>query len=285
MSDIITRCPDCKIAFRALPSQLSAAGGLVRCGTCLMVFKADDFLQQPDPDMANIEYMPYVLDGFSDLPEDAEYEIEGELNRALDQKIGDELESLTIDDNIPKLSGKSQATLLNDELICPYSEPPDKTKAVSFLSAAVILILGALLLTAQAIHFNSASLSLNPEYRRMVQKFCAYTNCPISEYRNLDGIEISQFIVQGHPEHYGALSIHLLLNNHAGFEQRFPNLLIRFVDLNDAPLAERLFTPSEYLQGRLANATIMPRNKSIQIHLEVVDPGANATSYAIELTD
>jgi predicted Zn finger-like uncharacterized protein len=264
MSDIVTRCPDCKIAFRAWPSQLSAAGGLVRCGTCLMVFKADDF---------------------SDLPEDAEYEIEGELNRALEQQIGDELESLTIDGNPPKLSEKSQAMLLHDELISPYSEPLGKTKAVSFLSATVILTLGALLLAAQVIHFNSASLSLNPEYRRMVQKFCFYTDCPISEYRNLDGIEISQFIVQGHPEHYGALSIHLLLNNHAGFEQRFPNLVIRFVDLNDAPVAERLFTPSEYLQDRLANATIMPRNKSIQIHLEVVDPGANATSYAIELTD
>ena len=206
MSDIIPRCPDCKIAFR-------------------------------------------------DLPEDAEYEIEGELNRALDPQIGDELESLTIGGNPPKLSEKSQATLLHDELISPYSEPLGKTKAVSFLSAAVILILGTLLLAAQAFHFNSASLSLNPEYRRIVQKFCSYTDCSIGEYRNLDDIEILQFIVQGHPEHYGALSIHLLLNNHAGFEYR------------------------------LANATIMPRNKSIQIHLEVIDPGDNAKSYAIELTD
>jgi hypothetical protein len=130
----------------------------------------------------------------------------------------------------------------------------------------VILILCTLLLAAQAFHFNSASLSLNPEYRRIVQKFCSYTDCPIGEYRNLDGIEILQLIVQGHLEHYGALIIRLLLNNHAGFEQRFPSLLIRFVDLNDAPVAERLFTPSEYLQGRLANATITPRNKSIQIH-------------------
>jgi hypothetical protein len=55
---------------------------------------------------------------------DAEYEIGGELNRALDQQIGDELESLTIDDNPPKLSEKSQAILLHDELISPYSEPP-----------------------------------------------------------------------------------------------------------------------------------------------------------------
>lgn len=82
----------------------------------------------------------------------------------------------------------------------------------------MILILGTLLLAAQAFHFNSTSLSLNPEYRCIEQKFCSYTDSPIGEYRNLNGIEILQFIVQGHPEHYGALSIHLLLNNHAGYE-------------------------------------------------------------------
>lgn len=285
MSDIITRCPDCNIAFRAQPSQLSAAGGLVRCGTCLMVFKADDFLQQPDPESANIEYMPYVLDGLIDFPEDAEYEIEGELNQALDQQIGDELDAVNIDGNLPKLAAASQTKALDDDLLSTHPKRPSSTKALPFFSAALILILATLLLSAQAVHFNSASLSLNPEYRRLVQKLCATTGCPISEYRNLDGIEISQFIVQAHPQHRDALSIRLLLNNRAGFEQRFPQLLIRFVDLNDAPVAERLFSPSDYLQGRLANAIIMPRNQGIQIHLEIVDPGDKATSYAIELTD
>lgn len=283
MPDIITRCPDCNIAFRALPSQLSAAAGLVRCGTCLMVFKADDFLQQLDAE--EIGYMPYVLDGFSDLPEDAEYDIERELNRALDKQIGAELKSLTINDEPETLTEASQATLLHDELLGLYTEQKSPRKAASFFIAILILVLGTVSLAGQAIHFNSTSLSLNPEYRRLVQKFCAYTDCPISEYRNLDGIEISQFVVQGHREHDAALSINLLLNNRAGFEQRFPRLLIRFNDLNDAPVAERRFSPSDYLQGRLASATVMPRNQKVQIHLEVLDPGDRATNYAIELTD
>jgi hypothetical protein len=29
----------------------------------------------------------------------------------------------------------------------------------------------------------------------------------------------------------------------------------------------------------------MPRNQQIHINLELIDPGDNATSYAIELTD
>lgn len=36
----ITRCPRCGTAFRASKSQLTAANGLVRCGSCLSVFRA-----------------------------------------------------------------------------------------------------------------------------------------------------------------------------------------------------------------------------------------------------
>jgi len=285
MPDIITSCPDCNIAFRALPSQLSAAGGLVRCGTCLLVFKAQDHLQQPEEDLNNIDYMPYVLDGFSDLPEDAEYEIEGELSRDLDQQIGDELESLTTDDVPAQFTDQSPSMLFDDELNANKCQKKSTSKLLSLFGSAVILAVGSVLLAAQAVHFNSADLSLDPEYRRLVQKFCAYTDCPITEYRDLSKIEISQFIVQDHPQHYGALSINLLISNKAGYEQRFPSLVIRFNDLNDAPVAQRIFSADEYLQGRLANAIIMPRNQQIHINLELMDPGDNATSYTIELTD
>lgn len=285
MPDIITSCPDCNIAFRALPSQLSAAGGLVRCGTCLLVFKAQDHLQQPGEDPNNIKYMPYVLDGFSDLPEDAEYEIEGQLSRDLDQQIGDELESLNVDDMPAQFTDQAPSMLFDDELIANSSQKKSTSKLLSLLGATAILLVGSVLLAAQAVHFNSANLSLNPEYRRLVQKFCAYTDCPIAEYRDLSKIEVSQFIVQDHPQHYGALSINLLISNKAGYEQRFPSLVIRFNDLNDAPVAQRIFTAPEYLQGRLANAIIMPRNQQIHINLEIMDPGDKATSYAIELAD
>jgi len=39
-SHTVTRCPKCGTAFRVTPSQLSAAKGAVRCGSCLTVFKA-----------------------------------------------------------------------------------------------------------------------------------------------------------------------------------------------------------------------------------------------------
>lgn len=43
-NQIITRCPKCGTAFRVTPSQLQSAKGAVRCGSCLNVFKAQEYL-------------------------------------------------------------------------------------------------------------------------------------------------------------------------------------------------------------------------------------------------
>ncbi len=44
LAKTITRCPQCKTAFRVSDEQLKAAKGSVRCGSCLTVFKAHDYL-------------------------------------------------------------------------------------------------------------------------------------------------------------------------------------------------------------------------------------------------
>jgi len=43
----ITRCPKCGTAFRITRAQLQSAKGAVRCGSCLNVFKALDYLVKP----------------------------------------------------------------------------------------------------------------------------------------------------------------------------------------------------------------------------------------------
>ena len=45
--DNITRCPRCQTSFRVTGVQLNAAGGAVRCGSCLEVFQASAYLLDP----------------------------------------------------------------------------------------------------------------------------------------------------------------------------------------------------------------------------------------------
>ena len=44
MSQMVTRCPKCATAFRITSTQLESAKGAVRCGSCLHIFKAQDYL-------------------------------------------------------------------------------------------------------------------------------------------------------------------------------------------------------------------------------------------------
>lgn len=48
MTDMLTRCPQCKTSFRITSAQLKTARGAVRCGSCLSIFKADKNLINND---------------------------------------------------------------------------------------------------------------------------------------------------------------------------------------------------------------------------------------------
>ncbi len=47
MAQMVTRCPKCATAFRITSTQLESAKGAVRCGSCLHIFKAQDYLVKP----------------------------------------------------------------------------------------------------------------------------------------------------------------------------------------------------------------------------------------------
>ncbi|MGS2717176.1 DUF3426 domain-containing protein [Eionea flava] len=72
-NDIITRCPQCATAFRVTAEVLHVANGAVRCGSCLRVFNAKDYLltdsQQDKPTIPEEEHSPAEDEGFSAISE------------------------------------------------------------------------------------------------------------------------------------------------------------------------------------------------------------------------
>ncbi len=53
MSDQVTRCPNCLVAFKVSQAQLQAANGLARCGACLTIFDARQQLTELPETLAN----------------------------------------------------------------------------------------------------------------------------------------------------------------------------------------------------------------------------------------
>ena len=148
------------------------------------------------------------------------------------------------------------------------------------------LALGALLfLVVQVAWLQFDRLNTVEPYRSFYSVACAVTGCTLSPMRDRSQIKTTNLYVRSHPDVQGALLIDVVMQNVAKFEQTFPSLILTFSNLRNEPIAERKFTPDEYLGGELSGSDAMPRLTPVHVELQIVDPGDDAVSYSIAIVD
>jgi hypothetical protein len=89
-----------------------------------------------------------------------------------------------------------------------------------------------------------------------------------------------QLLVRSHPRYAQALEVNLVFRNDADAAQPFPAIELGFHDTGNRLVANRLFQPGEYLPAELRTSD-MPAHSSIQVTLEMVDPGSDAVNYTL----
>lgn len=132
MSDIVTRCPQCNTAFRVTENQLSVADGVVRCGSCLAVFKALDYNvnETAETDETSATIRQHIEN--ADLQED-------DLNESLIDDSDDD-NGLTLNDDIYDLDidSRNKKTSLFDRQLKPITqhtrESADESWALDMLA-------------------------------------------------------------------------------------------------------------------------------------------------------
>jgi hypothetical protein len=146
------------------------------------------------------------------------------------------------------------------------------------VAASALLLLGF-----QWVYFNIGRLAMDPDYRTALSVFCRATGCTLPPLADRTQIDATQLAVRSHPERRGALLVDATLVNRADFDQPFPPLTLTFRDLQGRMVARRTFAPEEYLRGEAQGVKSMPRGQPVKLELEIVDPGEEATSYALTL--
>lgn len=257
----ITRCPKCKTSFRVTSSQLHAATGSVRCGSCMHVFNA---LKSIDSD--------YSTASINIKKETVPNEVE-----TADQK---ELLSK------PKIGKENLQTLLStldkeQVVISPVNERKRKKLNIKRLGEFFLVLLGCLALGFQYSWFNRGELSLKPELRAIYQQFCQFADCSLPPLVNINQIQSSQLLVRVDPDNTQRLIVDAVIINNAPHPQPWPLLSLAFTDLQDQPVASRTFSPREYLGGELAGSREMPANSPVRLSLELLDPGEDAVNYRL----
>ena len=149
-----------------------------------------------------------------------------------------------------------------------------------WLTGALTMMLA---LVIQVGYFKFDSWSRHPEYRPAYAFTCQLIGCKLPAIQDISLMNTQHFMVRLHPEVEQALYIDTLLVNNAPYQQPFPDLNLVFTGLENQIIASRRFQPKEYLAGELAGAEVMPLKVPIHIAFEIVNPGAEAVSYRIEL--
>lgn len=187
-----------------------------------------------------------------------------------------------------QLIDESDANLLDDTPDTPLSAIAEsgKTPISAYLNTTWFHTLAGLFLlltlSVQYLHSHHDQFAAYPETRPLMKGLCKITGCSISPRRDLAAIKLLNHGIYSHPTAENALIIKALIRNQADFPQAYPGIELTLADLNDRKIALRRFGPGEYLSAKPAEDGLMPVNKNIPVHLQVLDPGQEAVAFEFE---
>lgn len=254
-------------------------------------FAAGENTKNKESDLDDEAWANALLDELDNEPniEPASFE-----PKATIEKEDDAYHSEFLDDEeLASISAPEDLLLHTDDSINPISaniadlhdDPIDlqeqgKNRPWGWMFGCLVL-LG--LAGAQFLFFNFDTLSRTPQWRPAYTSMCNILGCQVPDIQDINNFSTQLFAVKTHPHYQQALLAETLLLNKASYEQPFPDILLSFKDLNEKVIASRRFTPEQYLSGEMAGQTNIPPQTPVHIALEIVDPGAEAVSYNINL--
>ena len=150
---------------------------------------------------------------------------------------------------------------------------------------AILSLVALFVLAGQIAWLQYPAFNRIEPYRSFYSRVCDIIGCQLPVQQNRAEIHTSNLVVRSHPRVEGALMVDVILQNNAPFQQSFPELELTFSDVNGRIMAQRQFTPDEYLGGELTGQRMMPVKQPIHIALEIVDPGRQAVNYQIAVAD
>jgi predicted Zn finger-like uncharacterized protein len=303
MEPFVTRCPLCDTAFRVTGKDMQIAQGLVRCGACTHVFHADNErlgAAFDSSDAAEISEA-YIHSLFEDAltesgtglaPIDADNELL--IDAGLDAETAADAE-ITADASVLMQADTAEDAMATDEreqaaamATLPVEMergPAPRRLTLGRVALASACVLATLALVVQYAWFERTTLLRDARWRPWYERGCALLQCTLPTLRDISLIGSESLSVRPAPGHSRMLLVDAVLTNHATFEQPLPGLELRFSDINGQLVAQRVFTPREYLTDSTHANAHMRSRESVRVGFQLVDPGRHAVNYQLHLRD
>ncbi|GGK81233.1 DUF3426 domain-containing protein [Amphritea balenae] len=187
-----------------------------------------------------------------------------------------ELNNPELHQNTGSTSPKASVRPFKTEPVMIKTIREKQQRPIGWSLASLALII---LLAGQYLWFNRQNLSVITELTPAYQSICNQLPCNLEVPIVLSAISTRQLIVRNHKEYQGALTVDLLLENHAGFIQPYPAVQLSFSDRKGQQISQRTFQPKDFLNTKVAEPMQMPTAIPVQISFNILDPGQRAVSY------
>ena len=154
-----------------------------------------------------------------------------------------------------------------------------RSPLLTTLMAMLLLILIAGL-GLQFIVFRSYNIATQwPQTRPLLTRACHYLPCVYSGRREPRKIQLVNRDIRVEATAKHALLISATLLNRAGYAQPYPRVDIKLSDLSGELVAERVFSPRDYLKRNESRLKLLRPDIPTVITLKVLDPGSEAVNF------
>jgi predicted Zn finger-like uncharacterized protein len=250
-----TRCPECQTAFRVTVAQLKARDGLVRCGRCSAIFRADLRLFSPPRDTNSKETAAteeIALDSAS-------------------EKAATTVPPATTATDEPEIPTVSELTL--------FLKPERRIHPAVW---AVGIVVSTVLLLGQFAYFYRNELAVVPQLRDPLIIYCQWIDCEVAAPPNVVP-DLVETTIAPHPRYANVLRVRAALVNRSTRPQPLPLLQLSLTTSDGDVLARRTFAPREYIDRPVIAKQPMEPNVVVNALIDVTNPDGRAAGYEIKL--
>lgn len=146
------------------------------------------------------------------------------------------------------------------------------------------IIVSAILLIAQSAYFFRVGIASSlPALKPALVNTCHLFNCSVPLPQNPDLMSIESSGLDADTEHENRITLNALLRNRASFTLAYPVLALTLNDVQDKPLARRLFLPTEYLPPEENEQSGFAVNHEVSVKLHLSTADLKPSGYRLEL--
>jgi len=250
MSKGTTLCPHCNTRFKITEAQVDTLNGMVRCGLCQKVFDA-----RPN-------FVPDMSDRQLKLP-------------ILDEPDGIDPSQIAV---LQPMTLAEQVAIVKDE------EPGSLPKKYNLLwSISILMLLFALM--AQYIYFFRVEIAARrPDLKPALLNYCKLFKCSVPLPQRADFLSIESSGLEADPKHKDQIILNALLRNRADYTQEHPSLELTLNNLDDQPIARRIFLPGDYLPPSESHTPGLLPNHEVSVKLRLNTGSLKPVGYRLKLT-